>query len=65
MNLLRFVGAAAPLLLLSACGSADDSEPSGLTPDEAQDISDAAVMLNDGAVDANAIGVNASARTTR
>jgi hypothetical protein len=54
MMFLRLAPIAA-LALLSACGSADQADPSGITPGEAQALNDAATML-----DANAIEFNAT-----
>ena len=43
-------------LLLAGCGGSDDrSAPGGVTQDEAAALNDAAAMLDDAALDANAI----------
>lgn len=43
-------------LLLAGCGESDDrSAPGGVTQDEAAALNDAAAMLDDAALDANAI----------
>ena len=55
---LRLVPIAA-LALLGACGSAPQADPSGITPDEAQALNDAADML-----DANAIALDAVTNET-
>ncbi len=44
-----------PFALLSACGSADDADPSGISAREAQELNEAAAMLDANAVDANAL----------
>lgn len=54
MRFLRLAPIAA-LALLSACGAADQADPSGITPGEAQALNEAAEML-----DANAIELNAT-----
>ena len=45
----------APLVLLAACGSADDADPSGITAGEAQELNDAAAMLDANAVEIDAV----------
>jgi len=45
----------APLALLAACGSADDADPGGITAGEAQELNDAAAMLDANAVEMNAV----------
>ncbi|WP_326523150.1 hypothetical protein [Sphingomonas sp.] len=52
---LRLVAAAAPLLALAACGSGDSDQPGGISADEAQELNEAAEMLDPDAVDANAL----------
>ncbi len=42
-----------PLALLAACGSDELTDPSGITPGEAQELNEAAAML-----DANAMEIN-------
>ena len=44
----------APLLLLAACGSHDDA-PGSVTQGEADQLNDAAAMLDANSVDANAV----------
>ena len=44
-----------PLTLLGACGDAEPTDPGGLTRGEAQELNDAAAMLDADAVDANAL----------
>ncbi|URW75467.1 hypothetical protein M9980_13180 [Sphingomonas donggukensis] len=41
-------------LLIAGCGRADDADPGGISASEAQELNDAAAML-----DANAIEINA------
>ena len=48
---------AVALLLLAACGPRG-GEPGGVTPDEAQQLNDAATMLDANAVDANVVIAN-------
>ncbi len=45
----------APLALLGACGSDDVSQPGGITESEAQELNDAAAMLDANAVELNAL----------
>jgi len=47
----------AALLLLNGCGSAD-TDPSGASPSEARQLNDAAAMLDDDSVSANAMALN-------
>ena len=42
-----------PLAVLASCGSDDTSQPGGITAGEAQELNDAAAML-----DANAVELN-------
>ena len=44
-----------PLALLGACGSDDMSQPGGITTSEAQELNDAAAMLDANAVELNAL----------
>ena len=50
---MRFLRLAvlAPLALLSACGSDDTSGPGAISADEAQELNDAAAMLDANAVE--------------
>ena len=41
----------APLALLAACGSDDTSQPGAISADEAQELNDAAAMLDANAVE--------------
>ncbi len=59
MMCLRFA-LLAPLMLLAACGSADNADPSGMTASEAQELNDAAAMLDANAVEIETI-VNSEA----
>lgn len=43
-------------MLLAACGPAQDATPGAVTPDEAQALNDAAAMLEDNSVSADALG---------
>ncbi len=45
----------APLALAGACGSGDDVQPGGLSAREAQELNEAAEMLDANAVDAAAL----------
>lgn len=44
-----------PLLLVAACGSADEADPGGISADEAQELNDAAAMLDDNAISLGAV----------
>ena len=54
MHVLR-LAALASLLAVAACGSADDTDPSGITAGEAQELNDAAAMLDANAIELNAV----------
>lgn len=55
---MRLLTIALPLLL-AACGGSDQAtSPGGVTADEAQALNDAAVMLDQNAMSANAIGTD-------
>ena len=54
MRVLR-LAAVLPLALLGACGSADDAQPGGITASEAQELNDAAEMLDANAVELNEV----------
>ncbi|MES2336907.1 MAG: hypothetical protein V4537_02280 [Pseudomonadota bacterium] len=51
----------APLALLGACGSDDMSQPGGITAGEAQELNDAAAMLDANAVELNAVVADGNA----
>lgn len=53
MTILRLAAPIALTLSLAACGSDDRGDPGGLTASEAQELNDAAAML-----DANVIELN-------
>ena len=53
MTILRLAAPIALTLSLAACGSEDQGDPGGLTASEAQELNDAAAML-----DANVIELN-------
>ena len=46
-----------PILLLAACGSQGDA-PGSVTQDEADQLNDAAAMLDANSVDANAVTID-------
>lgn len=48
----------APLALLGACGSDDTSAPGGITAGEAQELNDAAAMLDANAVELNELAAD-------
>lgn len=48
---------ASPMLLIAACGSTEPADPGGITPSEAQELNEAAAMLDANAVDANAFAL--------
>lgn len=45
----------APVALLGGCGGGDTSQPGGITAGEAQELNEAAAMLDANAVDLNAL----------
>ena len=57
MKVLRLAPLAA-VALLCACGGAETADPSGISPSEAQDLNDAAAMLDANAVELNAVDAN-------
>jgi hypothetical protein len=54
MRSLR-LAALLPLALLGACGESEPADPGGISAGEAQELNDAAAMLDANAVDANAL----------
>jgi len=46
MTILRLAAPAALVLLLAACGSGEPEQPGGLTASEAQELNEAAAMLD-------------------
>lgn len=59
MKLLRFAPLPA-LALLCACGGTEPADPSGISASEAQDLNDAAEMLDANAIELNAVDGNTS-----
>jgi outer membrane biogenesis lipoprotein LolB len=53
------VAAGVAALLLTACAR-DPEQPGGVTAEEAQQLNDAAAMLDANSMDANALATNAS-----
>ncbi len=60
MRPLRLVVLTPLALLLAACGSGDTSEPGGISADEAQELNDAAAMLDANAVELDAVAPDAN-----
>ena len=54
MKLLR-LALLAPLALLAGCGDGGDAQPGGITAGEAQELNEAAEMLDANAVELNAV----------
>jgi hypothetical protein len=46
------------VLLLAACGGAEDADPGGISAGEAQELNDAAAMLDANAVELNEVTAN-------
>jgi hypothetical protein len=57
MNCLR-LALLVPALLLTACGDDDANDPGGLSASEAQELNEAAAMLDANAVDLNEVTGN-------
>ena len=56
MRALR-LAAMSPALLLAACGSDDTVQPGGITAGEAQELNEAAEMLDANAVELNEVSL--------
>lgn len=55
---IRRLAPLASLLLLAACGGAEDVDPGGMSASEAQELNDAAAMLDANAIDLNEVTGN-------
>lgn len=60
MRSLRPVALLPLALLIAACGSDETSGPGGMSPDEAQELNDAAAMLDANAVELDEVSPQAN-----
>lgn len=54
-----------PLALLGACGGEEAPQPGGLTASEAQELNEAAEMLDENAIELNAVATNTDVEGTQ